>query len=49
MVSHLHPLHTEDIYVPARHGRVHEDVRAGVGCYLRNHSTRIQGGPRLRR
>jgi ABC-type molybdate transport system permease subunit len=26
VVSYLHPLHTEDIYVPARHGCVHEDV-----------------------
>jgi hypothetical protein len=33
VVSYLHPLHTED-YVPARHGCVHEDVLAGVGCYL---------------
>jgi len=32
VVSYLPPLHTEDIYVPARHGCVHEDVLAGVGC-----------------
>jgi hypothetical protein len=32
VVSYLHPLHTEDIYVPARHGCVHEDVLAVSGA-----------------
>ena len=32
MVSYLHPLRTEDIYVPARHGCVHEDVSQVSGA-----------------
>jgi hypothetical protein len=39
VVSYLHPLHTEDIYVPARHGCVYEDVLAGVGCSARYQPT----------
>jgi hypothetical protein len=39
VVSYLPPLHTEDIYVPARHGCVHEDVLAGVGCSARYQPT----------
>jgi hypothetical protein len=44
VVSYLHPLHTEDTHVPGRHGCVHEDVLAGVGCSIYPSINRFKKG-----
>ena len=43
MVGHLVPLHTEDIYVPARHGAM--GMLRAPECYTGVSSTRIRAGP----